>query len=268
MFRVFLGMHMLKALERRLKFILRGGQRPKLDFFADGMGVRRKTLDHLSEPRFVEAWAFAKAGSAATWGTVPDIRWRAHTCVWAATQALHLDGDFVECGVNTGLLSMTVCHYLDFGTIDRTFWLYDTFNGIPAELLEGRERSMAEATNAAFYVDCHDVALKNFSPFPNARLVRGMLPATLSAEPKRIAYLSIDLNSATFERQTMDVLWDRLVPGALVVIDDYGFRGHEDQHEFWDDLARGNGVMVLSLPTGQGLLVKPAPGGVNAATTV
>lgn len=249
---------MLKTLERRLKSFLRGGNRPRLDFYADGMGVRSRILDHLSEPRFAGAWAFAAAGSAATWGgTAPDVRWRAHTCVWAAAQALHLDGDFVECGVNTGLLSMTVCRYLKFDRIDRTFWLYDTFSGIPSELLEGHERSQAEATNAAFYVDCYAVARQNFAPFPNARLIRGALPATLSDVPERIAYLSIDLNSATFERQTMEVLWPRLVPGALVVIDDYGFRGHEEQHDFWDGLARDNGVGVLALPTGQGLLVKP-----------
>lgn len=249
---------MLHDLGDRLRAALRRGKiRKKLDFYADGLGVRRRILRHLTEDRFAKAWAFAAEGGRETWTKLPDVRWRAHTCVWAAKQALHLNGDFVECGVNTGLLSMTVCRYLDFEKLDRTFWLYDTYAGIPTEMLNGAERRAAEATNASFYKDCYDIARRNFAPFHNARLVRGTLPGTIGEAPARIAYLSIDLNNETFERQTMEVLWPRLVPGAVIVIDDYGFGGHEAQRTFWDYFAAEAGVMCLALPTGQGLLIKP-----------
>lgn len=45
-----------------------------------------------------------------------EIEWRAHICCWAASQAIHLEGDFIECGVWYGILSKTICEYTDFGS--------------------------------------------------------------------------------------------------------------------------------------------------------
>ena len=45
--------------------------------------------------------------------------------------------------------------------------------------------------------------------------------------------------------------------GAPVVFDDYAWRGHEEQKAGIDVFARAQGTEVLTLPTGQGLLLKP-----------
>jgi O-methyltransferase len=224
----------------------------------DGIVVPGRHKQFLNEPRFVAAWENAVNGNAAGWPAgVPDIRWRAHICVRAAQQALMAQGDFVECGVHTGLLSMTVCHYLDFARLDRTFWLFDTFNGIPLEAISGRERDHAINHNRALYFDCFDIAQRNFLPWPNARLVRGALPTTLEVIADRpIAYLSIDLNSATYEMQVIERLWPQITPGGAIVLDDYGFDGYEAQYEAWNTFASRVGHPIFYLPTGQGLLVK------------
>lgn len=239
-------------------------RRRRLDFYADGLGVRGKTLAHLSDQRFVAAWEFARAGNREGWPQredVPDIRWRAVTCCWAARHALTLDGDFVECGVHTGLLSMTVCRYLGFEKLDRAFYLFDTFEGIPVEGLPESERGFAAEYNEKLYFNVHEIARRNFAGYPNVHLVRGALPGSLPEDrPARVAYLSIDLNSATFERATIERLWDRLVPGAVVVIDDYGFGGHEAQYAMWNEFAASKGTAVLYVPTGQGLLIRPPDG--------
>ena len=234
-------------------------RRRRLDYYADGIGVRHKNISHLTEEKFFAAWQFALEGNKDGWvGSHPDVRWRASVGCWAATHALHLPGQFVECGVNTGLLSMTVCHYLDFQSIDRKFYLYDTFNGIPIETLQGEELRATREINAHNYFDCFEIAKRNFESFANVELIRGSLPGSLDiGSPEQIAYLSIDLNNATFERQTMDVLWNRLAPGAIVVIDDYAFKGHEEQYQMWNEFAAQNSSSVLALPTGQGLLIRP-----------
>jgi O-methyltransferase len=38
-------------------------------------------------------------------------------------------GDFVECGVNTGIFSLAVCEYVDFNRLDKSLWLFDTYKG-------------------------------------------------------------------------------------------------------------------------------------------
>jgi O-methyltransferase len=53
----------------------------------------------------------------------------------------------------------------------------------------------------------------------------------------------------------IEVIWPRLVPGGLVLLDDYGWEPHSYQKKAWDELAARDGVMILFLPTGQGLII-------------
>jgi hypothetical protein len=233
--------------------------RMKVDWSHGGLGVKGRNLGFMEEPRFKKAVEFSETGNIEGWvnvGAVPKIRWRMHTCIWAAMNGMHLEGDFVECGVHTGLLSMAVCDYLDFEKVDKKFYLFDTFEGIPLERLEGAERAHSEELNK-LYLDVFDIATRNFSRFPNAELVRGPLPGTLdNVEISKIAYLSMDLNSEKYEKETIELLWDKLVPGAMIVLDDYAFGGHEAQYKMWNEYAQSKGKIVYTLPSGQGLLQK------------
>ena len=47
------------------------------------------------------------------------------------------------------------------------------------------------------------------------------------------------------------------MPGGIILLDDYGWRDHEAQKSGWDEFARDRGVQILTMPTGQGLLIKP-----------
>lgn len=237
------------------------GKRHRLEFFGDGLGVRNRDMTALREPRFATAYEEARRLNADGWsGKSPDILWRAHVACWAAKHALTIEGDFVECGVHTGLLSRTICGFLDFAKVDRQFWLFDTWAGIPTESATADEARMAAGFNKKIYaVDSYPIARRNFAAFPNVRLVRGVLPGSLAqAEIGAISYLSIDLNSAAAERGVIEALWGRLSRGAVVLLDDYGFTGFSDQHDVWDAFAADVGTMVATLPTGQGLIVRGA----------
>ena len=142
-----------------------------------------------------------------------------------------IEGDFVECGVFLGLLSLTVCHALDFGNSGREFYLFDTFNGVPED-----GRADTPKINATLYnFDAFDQASTNFAPFLNAHLIRGILPGTLSQMPKgKIAYLSMDLNRASAEMAVIEELWDRSTPSAIVLLDDYAHPGYQEQYDGWN----------------------------------
>jgi O-methyltransferase len=231
------------------------------DYKSDGLAVKYRNLSFMSDPAFVSAWNDAVRLNQEGWAKnkrgVPDVRWRAHICCWAAQSVLDLDGDFVECGVHTGLMSLTVAKYLNFQSSHKKFWLFDTFSGIPIERLDGKEREMAEGFNTRTYFDVLEIAKRNFSQFHNAHIVQGVLPQSLATvEIDKICYLSVDLNNTIAEKETIEALWPRVVRGGMIVLDDYGFKGHEAQHEMWNDFARRNGRMIATLPTGQGLLIK------------
>ncbi len=65
------------------------------------------------------------------------------------------------------------------------------------------------------------------------------------------------MNTRDPEIAAAEYFWDKLVSGAAIVLDDYGWRKHIEQKRAFDDFASRRGVQVLSLPTGQGLILKP-----------
>jgi len=221
----------------------------------DGMRLTGKSLAWGDDPVFSRAYA---AGMQ-TGHRFPTARvdWRVHVSCWAAWHAKHLPGDFVECGVNTGISSVAICTYLDFNEVPKDFWLYDTFQGIPVEQMNAIESGPRTQENEDFYFDCYSLAQRNFSPWPRAKLIRGRVPDTLVNGPRQVCYLSIDMNIVEPEIAAIRHFWPLLSPGAPVVLDDYGWDNYRLQREAMDEFAARNGVRVLTLPTGQGLLLKP-----------
>jgi hypothetical protein len=222
----------------------------------DSLITCHKNVGFLRDERFLSAY-HRGISSGHKWGENLHIEWRVHVACWAAERARSLPGAFVECGVNTGIISLAVCEYIDFNTTGKDFYLFDTFNGVP-------ESQMCEAElvdrirENEVYEECFDLAQKNFAPFPRVKLVRGLVPDTLSKVPiDRVSYLSIDLNIVQPEIAAMEFFWDKLVSGAVVVLDDYGWANYPLQQEAHDRFAASKGVPILNLPTGQGLIIKP-----------
>lgn len=229
-----------------------------LTYNQDGLATQHNA-DFMRDPRFADAYRVGmENGKPST-----RVEWRVHIALWCATQALRFKGDFVECGVHTGILSGAVMTWLDFAKeTDRRFYLFDTWAGIPAEQMSQQERQLGvEQMNRKYmngdtlYAD----AAKKFSRWSNAVVVRGKVPDSLTAmqSSQRVAYASIDLNVTEAEMGAIDFIWPRMVSGGLVLLDDYGWAPHINQKIAWDAWAQRNGVMIMSLPTGQGLLLKP-----------
>ena len=247
-------MGILKKLFRRDNF--------RAYYSADGFVTKNKNLGFMHSFGFDEAYSWSALyehnGQKSPWTRV-DIRWRAHICVWAARHGLNLEGDFVECGVDTAILSGTIWKMLDFAKQERQFFLFDTFAGVPeVEGMSSSEKWLRNYHNKHKYSDTYEFIIDKTKEFSNVKIVRGLLPETLQAiSGRKIAYLSVDLNNAPSEKAVIERLWDQLVPGAIVVLDDYAFGGCDPQHHMWNTFAQSKGLMVASLPTGQGLLIKP-----------
>ena len=127
------------------------------DYRADNFATKKKNwgswTSHVSRPptigvRIRPTWARPLLGQQRTFDEGP------HICVWAAIQALKIEGIFAECGVDTAVTSGTVIKYLDFGNLDREFFLFDTFSGIPEVAgMTDHEKSARELLNKNFYFD-------------------------------------------------------------------------------------------------------------------
>jgi hypothetical protein len=202
-------------------------------------------------------------GLEANNGVDPHIEWRVHVALWAASSALVIPGDFVECGVNTGFISSAIMAGLHWANVARRFYLIDTFAGpvlsqfSTQEIQFGRLKMAEDRMAAGAYQTNLARVRANFAEWPGAVVVPGTVPDILPAlDISSVAFLHIDMNCAYPERAALEYFWNRLSPGALVLLDDYAYFGYENQAEAIDAVARLLGLHVLSLPTGQGLIMK------------
>ena len=226
---------------------------PELRWTYDSDGLKTiHNCDFLADPLFREAYRLGS--ETGSWYGF-DIRWRAYVVCWAAEKGRTIEGDYVECGVNKGGYSRAAMHYIDFANLpEKKFYLVDTYCGIPEEFLEEENRALLEGR----YGECYDEVVRTFAPFASAVVVRGVVPRALpEVKAEKVCYLSIDMNSAAPEIAAAEFFWDKLSSGAVVLLDDYGFSQFIRQKRAFDAFARERGVSVLSLPTGQGLIVKP-----------
>jgi hypothetical protein len=224
-------------------------------------GVFTVHNDHFRRSKiFQEAY---RRGVKASGGVDPQFEWRVHVALWAAGSSLRVPGDFVECGVNAGFISSAIMNGLRWNTLDRRFYLIDTFSGpvleqySQQEIERGRVSIAEDAIARGAYVTDLDRIRANYSEWPNAIVVQGAVPQILpTLKCKEIAFLHIDMNCAYPERAALEFFWNALSPGGMVLLDDYAYMGHEEQANAMDEAARALGTEFLSIPTGQGLIVK------------
>lgn len=211
---------------------------------ADNFVTWGRNNSMLSDAAFVAAWQ-ANAESDAD----KAIVWRRYLLACAGYHCVQLDGDFVECGAYTGVGAKTVIDYLGGTAFAKRFWLYDLFEHAPG---------MAHPAMPEHGAGLYDRVRAKFAPYPQVEVVRGAIPAVLAERaPDRIAYLHVDLNAAAAEIAALDVLFDRVVAGGLVILDDYEwagvYRAQKLAEDAWFERRR---YRVFPLPTGQGFVIK------------
>jgi len=152
---------------------------------------------------------------------------------------------------------------LDWRSVAKRFYLIDTFNGpvltqySNEEVARGRFRVAEDAIGRGAFVTDLERVRANYSDWPNVEIVQGVVPEVLPSVPiKKVAFLHIDMNCAYPERAALEHFWDLLSPGAMALFDDYAYFGYESAAEAINSAAASLGADVLSLPTGQGLIIK------------
>jgi O-methyltransferase len=224
-------------------------------FVGDGIATWLKTPPFTQDLRFME---IEEANSDIAANGNQNWHWNLLTVATAAQYVKDVPGDFVEVGVYKGHTTKFVAEYVEFSTWDKRWWLYDTFEGIPEDQLDaGREHLTAAAYGAPYsFEEVRD----RFAPFGNIDVIKGRVPEILAERsPERIAFLHVDLNTSAAEIAALDALYDRVSPGGIIVLDDFGWTAARAQYDAEVAWFRARGLTVFALPTGQGLFIKPHP---------
>ena len=227
---------------------------PKYKNAFDGMATAHN-LGFLSDKRFI----VASERAAQAGGFDYRIPLRIHQAIWCADKAVKLSTDsiFVELGTGKGYVMSAILESLEFIEVDlgkKSVYLFDTFESSATDFK--REQDLSLGRNI-YYAESFRAVEENFLQFPNVHLVKGILPTTLSTiKLEKIGLLHIDLNAPEIETQCLKILWDKILPGGVVLIDDYAYSGFEYTYKLFNELAKELGVSILTTASGQGIIVK------------
>ena len=172
------------------------------------------------------------------------VIWRTATLVWAARQALRLDGAFVECGCYKGTSARIL---VDAVGLTRPFHIYDLFD---------HNDSMGHHSMPEHGPDLFSQVKARFADAPNVVVTQGRVPDSLTNAPKQIAFLHVDMNNVDAEIGALEMLFDRMVPGGVVILDDFGWLAYRRQQVAEIDWFARRGYPVLELATGQGMVIR------------
>jgi O-methyltransferase len=213
-------------------------------YTGDNLFTYHRNLSFLGDGPFMTAFNKHTSGEIEK-----ALLWRFSTVLWGVRNGLKLEGDFVECACYKGTTARIICETVEFAKYkDRKYYLYDLFE---------HDSTMEHHSMPEHSKQLYESVRARFSPFPNVTVTQGKVPEILSnVAPQKIAFMHLDLNNADAEVGALDVLFERMSPGAVLVLDDYGWLGYRQQKLAEDPWFEKRGYRVLELPTGQGLVIK------------
>lgn len=213
-------------------------------FAADNLITWNRNLSFLREDFFVQM-----LNSSDSDAVEKSCVWRLYVLLYFAEACKGLEGDYVELGCHKGTTAKRVSERVNFHTLGKHYYLYDLFDWSPGD----KHTHMPGHDNPRMYEDVVD----RFSDQTWVSVIKGSVPDSFSEGfPERITFAHIDMNHPDPESGALKEVLPRLVPGGMIVFDDYGWWGYSAQKRALDPIATSHSLTILELPTGQGILLK------------
>jgi O-methyltransferase len=211
-------------------------------FCADNLITWNRNLSFLQNKDFVEI-----VQRNSNTDVERAIIWRTYILCYFAKFAKRLEGDFVEVGAYEGNTANIVIEDAKLQESGKKYFLYDAFEHTGTE-----ENHSLPAHSPELYAKVK----QRFEKYEFVNVIKGYVPDSFALGfPQKIAFAHVDLNQATAEVAALERILPILVPGGVIILDDYGWWAYHQQKQAEDPLFARYGLEVLELPTGQGLVL-------------
>ena len=171
-----------------------------------------------------------------------------------------IPGDFVECGTAKGGCAALMGLASKQQQLSRSLWVFDTFEGLPPPTKDDPDFDLAKAWEGECrggYDEVQDL-FDRLGVLEEITMVKGLFQDTVpTAEVRQIALLHLDGDWYDSTMVCLAHLYDKVSPGGIVQIDDYGHwaGARKALHEFMD--ARNLDVDLRYLDYSGRQFVKP-----------
>lgn len=172
---------------------------------------------------------------------------------------VHLPGDVIELGVFRGSSLIRWATFRDLleTNYSRQIYAFDLFGDFPKEGIasdvDQKEIDAFEALcGKALSIEELKMIFERKGLDQHLHLIKGdvreSLPALFSKQPgMRLSLVHLDIDVYEPTLAALEVCWDRMVPGGLVLFDDYSF--WEGATRAFDDFFGSKNVSIQKLPT-------------------
>lgn len=137
------------------------------------------------------------------------------------TLTADVEGDVVEFGCYVGTTSVPMGQRLM--TTDKKLFVYDSFEGLPEKTQEDQSPTGTQFV-AGELLATKKQLIKNFrqANIPLPTIVKGWFSdVTLAQVPEAVSFAYLDGDYYHSVRDPLKLIWDRLSPGAIILVDDY-----------------------------------------------
>jgi hypothetical protein len=166
-----------------------------------------------------------------------------HLCL----QTLALDGDIFEAGVGSGGSGRLILECLQRQKVQKTLWLLDTFEGYQ-KIDRGKDGAHVQINQCKCnsYDEVERLLANDSVP---VKLIKGLIPATLAeVKADRICFAHIDVNLYEPTLAATAFCLQRLVPGGIIVFDDYCWPATYSARKAIDEACAAVGQTVICVP--------------------
>lgn len=149
---------------------------------------------------------------------------------------LALQGLVAECGCYRGLSSYLMCNRLqrhDPGFTGAGYEIYDSFAGLSEPKAQdlmaphpGAQAPLRANIQAGRFAAALDYVRRTLAAFPAIQYFAGWIPDSFPKtrdKPYRFVHVDVDLYQPT--KDSFEHFWPRLIPGGVIVCDDYNWPG-------------------------------------------
>ena len=176
----------------------------------------------------------------------------------------NIDGEFAECGCWRGHSAYIISKILFTHQFSKSFHIFDSFEGglsdktredLSEYVKQTKEEAAFEKNWFASTVDDLKHALKGFDFI---QIYKGWIPDRFQeVESKQFAFVHIDVDLYQPTLDSLKFFFPRLLPGGVIVVDDYGYSWFPGAKKAVDEFLKDNDCfMFYETPIGSCFIVK------------
>lgn len=158
-------------------------------------------------------------------------------------------GDYIELGSHRGFSLRVIHKFMDQA---RTLYALDTFEGFDQRDIDIESTQYDSSWTAGNFAPTSVERVAQYvgdgTPPGNLKLVKGWFPESFRGlEDRRWRFVHIDFDLYQPIKTAMEMLWETLLPGGIMMVHDYGCYGFPGARKAVDESCERFGVLPIEL---------------------